>query len=300
MDAKQEPQPGDLIWVNRSIKGLSYNHCGIYEGEGYVIHFAAPEGLEINPENAIVHRTTFEKFKDGCPVRVIDIEDCFSVDETLRLARACIGKTGYNFFSFNCDHFATWCKTGKYRSIQVDDAKAILRETGIGGPISEIACTIHDIAEIIMSTCLDGGKNNNLEDFMIFGRKKDASFEEDMAKSPENIINDIISDLKPIINIVKSAFKDLKEGLSFTRKLSYEESMKYFIEHKDDSPKIAKGAILKEDVEDGFLITQVFLDSNNELLNDRLGRPLGCKIKVAQLDDELLQLFKNESLIMVE
>jgi cell wall-associated NlpC family hydrolase len=59
MDEKLELKPGDLIWANRMGIGLPYNHCGIYEGAGYVIHFASREGSETNPESAVVHRTTF-------------------------------------------------------------------------------------------------------------------------------------------------------------------------------------------------------------------------------------------------
>ena len=27
----REPKPGDVIWADRNVKGLPYNHCGIYE-----------------------------------------------------------------------------------------------------------------------------------------------------------------------------------------------------------------------------------------------------------------------------
>jgi len=153
MENKREPQPGDLIWADRSKNGLPYNHCGIYEGAGYVIHFASPEGSEINPENAVVHRTSFEHFKDDCPVNVIDIENSKPVEETLRRAHSCIGMKGYNFLTFNCDHFATWCKTGERRSIQVEQAKAKLRE--IDNTFANIACDVHDIAEMIKAPRLD-------------------------------------------------------------------------------------------------------------------------------------------------
>ena len=43
MSDYKEPKPGNVIWADRISKGLPYNHCGIYEGGGYVIHFAAPD-----------------------------------------------------------------------------------------------------------------------------------------------------------------------------------------------------------------------------------------------------------------
>jgi len=59
----------------------------------------------------------------------------------------------YNFFTNNCDHFATWCKTGEHRSIQVDDAKRII--VALGGEAGEIACVIHDIAQDFKAPALD-------------------------------------------------------------------------------------------------------------------------------------------------
>jgi len=151
MENERKPQSGDLIWADRSPK--PYNHCGIYEGAGYVIHFAAPDGSETNAENAEVHRTSFERFADGCPVKVIDIEGSKSPEETLRRARNCIGMKGYHLTTFNCDHFATWCKTGKYHSIQVDAVKSVLEE--LDNPIAKLVCEVHDIAEKIKAPRLD-------------------------------------------------------------------------------------------------------------------------------------------------
>jgi hypothetical protein len=31
-----------------------------------------------------------------------------------------LGESGYNLFGNNCEHFATWCKTGQWESQQVD------------------------------------------------------------------------------------------------------------------------------------------------------------------------------------
>jgi hypothetical protein len=145
MAETREPKPGDVIWADRSFNGMPYNHCGVYEGGGYVIHFAAPEGSEISQKNAVVHRTSLDAFADECPVKVVDFPEGYSAGETLRRARSRIGERGYDFLTNNCDHFATECKTGEHRSLQVDDAKEAIRV--IGGPAGEITCTIHDIAE---------------------------------------------------------------------------------------------------------------------------------------------------------
>jgi len=158
MDNNKEPKPGDLIWADRSVKGLPYNHCGIYEDAGHVIHFASPEGSEISEDTAVVHETTFEHFKDGCPVKVIDLENSLPVEETLRKAKQYIGTGGYNFATFNCDHFATYCKTGEFRSIQAEKIKTGLKELGLkglGGSIVNLVCEVHDIAEMFKAPRLD-------------------------------------------------------------------------------------------------------------------------------------------------
>jgi hypothetical protein len=148
MAETRKPKPGDVIWADR----IAYSHCGIYEGGGYVIHFAAPEGSEISQENAFIHRTRLDNFANGGPVKIVDFPEGYSSEETLRRARSRIGEKGYNFFTNNCDHFATWCKTGVHHSLQVDDAKNIIRMVGeiAGGPVGaagEIICTVHDVAE---------------------------------------------------------------------------------------------------------------------------------------------------------
>ena len=157
MQVVEHLQPGDILWVNRGL----YHHCGIYEGDGIVIHFAAPEGLEISPENAVIHRATMEHFKNGCPVSVIDVDGGFSAEETIRRARSRLGGRGYDFAANNCDHFAVWCKTGQHRSIQVEGVKAMLNTIGkasvkmdpkIGDSVKaavDIVCRIHDIVETI-------------------------------------------------------------------------------------------------------------------------------------------------------
>jgi len=118
---------GDVIWVNRIVKGLPYNHCGIYEGDGKVIHFAPLEGMEISQKNGIIHRTTIEKFKDNCPLFIMKFpqKKCFPPDVVVKRARSRLGEKGYDLKWNNCDHFATWCKTGKHKSIQVDIVKGV-------------------------------------------------------------------------------------------------------------------------------------------------------------------------------
>ena len=53
-------------------------------------------------------------------MRVIDHAEASPVGVTLRRAMGRLGEADYNLLFNNCEHFATWCKTGRHRSGQVD------------------------------------------------------------------------------------------------------------------------------------------------------------------------------------
>jgi hypothetical protein len=161
-ETTRNPIPGDVIWADRMGQGKPYNHCGIYIGNGRVIHFAAPAGSEISQENAVIHETSFECFKDGCPVQVIDFPNGKPPDETIERAVSRLGEMGYDFTANNCDHFATWCKTGEHRSLQVDEVKntirSMLRDSPVGSAAAELVCAVHDVAESFKAPRLSGIK----------------------------------------------------------------------------------------------------------------------------------------------
>jgi hypothetical protein len=115
------PNKGDVVWAIRLPC-----HCGIYEGDNFVIHFAPPNGSKIK-EDAIIHRSTLAEFANGSPFHVIEFppEKCFPPEEIIKRAHSRLGENTYNLFLNNCDHFATWCKTGKHRSLQIDFLKKV-------------------------------------------------------------------------------------------------------------------------------------------------------------------------------
>jgi hypothetical protein len=55
--------------------------------------------------------------------------------------------------------------------------------------------------------------------------------------------------------------------------------MKYILAHKKDNLKIKKGAIIREEAEGKIMITATFLDTENNVVNNKLGQPLGGKWK---------------------
>jgi hypothetical protein len=111
---------GDHIRVKR-MGGLYYHH-GIDMGDGTIIHFS---GELFDNENAEVIRTLEEEFLDGSEKRIVSYtgrDDLLPVKETLKRAKAKLGNKDYGLIVNNCEHFATYCKTGKKESRQVRKA----------------------------------------------------------------------------------------------------------------------------------------------------------------------------------
>ena len=88
-----------------------FNHLGIDLGDGTVAHYL--EGREIL-------RSSVEEFSQGQPLSVIGHANASPAGVTLRRAISRIGEQNYNLLFNNCEHFATWCKTGRHRSGQIE------------------------------------------------------------------------------------------------------------------------------------------------------------------------------------
>ncbi|MEO0967416.1 MAG: hypothetical protein AAFX80_03515 [Cyanobacteria bacterium J06639_18] len=82
--------------------------------------------------------------------------------------------------------------------------------------------------------------------------------------------------------------------------LTYSAVIKYFVTERPEDIKIKKGAVLLEKCSQGFLITQVFLDSNNQLVCDVHDRPYGRRVLAIKIDKELQDAFGKQNLIIVE
>ena len=96
-----------------------FNHHGIDLGDGTVAHYL--EGREIL-------RSAVSEFSQGEVVSVMDHTDASPAGVTLRRAMGRLGEQNYNLLFNNCEHFATWCKTGRHRSVQVDSVVAQARK----------------------------------------------------------------------------------------------------------------------------------------------------------------------------
>ena len=88
-----------------------FHHHGIDLGDGTVAHYL--EGREIL-------RSPIDAFRQEQPITVIEHDAASTTGVTLRRAMSRIGEQNYNLLFNNCEHFATWCKTGRHRSGQID------------------------------------------------------------------------------------------------------------------------------------------------------------------------------------
>jgi hypothetical protein len=113
---------GDRLRVERRVLGstVSYLHHGIDVGDGTVVH-ARPHDVRQPFAGGRVERTSLEAFAVGLPVDVVrEPEAMFPPAEVVARALAHVGREGYCPVIDNCEHFATWCATGRRASRQVD------------------------------------------------------------------------------------------------------------------------------------------------------------------------------------
>lgn len=133
-ECDNEPEYGDVIFCRRIV--AAYKHFGIYIGGGYVIHFSEPDDEQSHSfDTAIICESSLEEFAKGDKVLVFNFPEKFETghplrhlqeqkdyhiytpDETVQRAKSKLGTKGvlgdkYNPITNNCEHFATWCKTG--------------------------------------------------------------------------------------------------------------------------------------------------------------------------------------------
>lgn len=98
---------GTLLAIR--IRGL-FDHVGIATGYGTVIHSSARYGR--------VMETDLVDFSDGRPARAVGYASSLSGTEVVVRARGRIGQR-YNPLVRNCEHFVSWCVSGKARSAQL-------------------------------------------------------------------------------------------------------------------------------------------------------------------------------------
>lgn len=119
---------GDHIYVRRP---LGYTHHGIDCGDGTVIHFTGEPGQA--KMHASIARSTWAAFaQDGtCRVREYGARD--DAETIIQRAESKVGDTGYGLVENNCEHFATWCCTGRPVSEQVRGMVSLTAQGVVAG-----------------------------------------------------------------------------------------------------------------------------------------------------------------------
>ncbi|MCB0905661.1 MAG: lecithin retinol acyltransferase family protein, partial [Nocardioidaceae bacterium] len=139
---------GDHIYVSRG----AYTHHGVDAGDGTVIHFTGEPGQA--KISAGIARTPLEDFLKGGELKVRRYGKRDDADTTLARAESRIGETGYHLVVNNCEHFATWCCTGKKASEQVRGAGTLTAHGAVAG--ASVAATTGVVTSIGVVEGLSG------------------------------------------------------------------------------------------------------------------------------------------------
>ncbi|MDZ4878629.1 MAG: hypothetical protein CLLPBCKN_008066 [Chroococcidiopsis cubana SAG 39.79] len=106
---------GDQIYINFG----NYTHHGIDCGDGTAIHYIG-ESMQ-----GVISRTSMDAFTSGKQLFTRQYEICDLPEIIIQRAESRLGEDRYNLLFNNCEHFSSWCKTGKHESEQVNSAVAI-------------------------------------------------------------------------------------------------------------------------------------------------------------------------------
>lgn len=111
-------RPGTHVQVCRGL----YWHHAIYVGKGVLIEFG--QSIFGGP----VGRVAWENFAKNQAVRVVSHPWTFSPEKIVERAESQLGRADFNLVNANCEHFATWCATGRWASQQVQVAMQTVKQ----------------------------------------------------------------------------------------------------------------------------------------------------------------------------
>jgi hypothetical protein len=120
--AKRKLRRGDQI---RILRPGGYYHHGIYIGYGEVIHFW-DERLK---SDSTVRRGKLAEFGPLDEIEVVRYSEASTLprETTVLIAIKLLGSKGYHLTQNNCEHLATYCKTGRRESIQLQVVRLTVR-----------------------------------------------------------------------------------------------------------------------------------------------------------------------------
>jgi len=127
-------------WV-QAYNGLIYHHG--------IVRLDPCEGLQVIHRSGLAHKdvksaevriTDWAGFAGGTRfVERLDPENPLPRGQVVGNALSQVGNRGYDLLFHNCEHFACWCKTGKYVSAQVQGGMIL---TGTLGTLALMAIGI--------------------------------------------------------------------------------------------------------------------------------------------------------------
>ena len=102
--------------------------------------------------------------------------------------------------------------------------------------------------------------------------------------------------LKKLIHIVEERLSDTPLQL----RLTYSDTIKYFVDCRPEHPDIVQGAILLFREQLPINTFWVFLDATNAVVCDNHGVPYGRKMIILALDKELEEAFSGTDLLIFQ
>jgi hypothetical protein len=129
----------------------------------------------------------------------------------------------------------------------------------------------------------------------------------DNMENPIDNLNTLLTTANELFKQIGSLGKifasELKNSDIEPKKLSlltYKNVIEYFSEPKPDDPTIVQGAIIKEKQGSDYLILQLFLTEDYQMVSSPSGKIHGRRLVTEKLDDELIAAFKNKNIILVK
>ncbi|MCW5315789.1 NC domain protein [Nostoc sp. KVJ3] len=147
---------GDHIYFNCG----GYSHHGIDCGDGTVIHYTKNQGN--------ISRVSWDSFASGKTVFLREYGSFDLPHVVIQRAESRLGENAYNLFGNNCEHFATWCKTGIHASEQVKNAGATAGGASVSGAavagIGALGMAPAAITTLAMNRVLEDDENLTSEE----------------------------------------------------------------------------------------------------------------------------------------
>jgi hypothetical protein len=224
---------GDQIYVYRPLLNLQgvYQHHGIDCGDGTVIHYRKP--------SEIIERTSIDTFSWGNKIYKRDYLDgfCFITMVVVNRAISRLGEQKYNLLFNNCEHFATWCKTGISDSQQIREFVPVITRFNTANLYEPIkrALKIPD--------------NNNAQRLL-----------NESLGSIQSVWNDLQPRYQQELQEIQSWHRVAKEALKRNREDLAREALKRKLDHekkaKNLNQELNQLAVMTEDVLKKLMLTE--------------------------------------------